>query len=253
MRSKLMILAIAVVLGVLAVFFGGRYLHSAEAKIVAGAEPVTVLVAVRDVPAGTPADQVVAQEYAVAKQVPRQYVADGAIATVKSIEGKVLAVPLTRGEQLTSSRFKIAEDVGLSYSLPEGYVAISVPDNPARGVSGFISPGDYVMVISSFDPGELEEAVSKILIKKAKVLATGTQTMATAAPEEDEEQQSGGMLGEADTGTTTVQTLTLAVTPVDAERLVFAQEVGQVWYTLLSSNSIEVPDTAGETFPPVLR
>lgn len=253
MRSKVVLVGVAVVLGLLAVLFGGRYLESAKADIVAGVQPVKVLVATRDVPVGTTAEQLLAQDFAVEKEVPRQYVAEGAVGSITSIKGKVLAAPLSRGEQLTSSRFKVAEDVGLAYSLPEGYVAISVPDNPARGVSGFISPGDYVMVISSFDPGELNEAVSKILIKKAKVLATGTQTIAAVdTGEEKKDEGGGGMLGQSNTGTT-IQTLTLAVTPVDAERLVFAQEVGQVWYTLLSSSSIEVPDTAGEMFPPVLR
>lgn len=251
MRSKILILSVAVVLGLLAVLFGARYLESAKADIASGVEPVLVLVATRDVPAGTPAEDLLDQDFASEKEVPRQYVADGAISSLGSIKGKVLSVPLTRGEQLTSSRFKVAEEVGLNYAVPEGYVAISVPDNPARGVSGFIKPGDYVMVISSFDPGELDEAVSKILIKKARVLATGKQTSQTVTPDEDEET-GGGMLG-GTTETATVQTLTLAVTPVDAERLVFAQEVGSVWYTLLSSSSVDVPDTAGEKYPPVLR
>jgi pilus assembly protein CpaB len=252
MRSKLTILIVAVVLGLLAVFFGARYLESAKADIVAGAEPVVVLVATRDVPAGTPAELLLEQEYAEEREVPRQYVADGAVSRLTSIKGKVVAVPLTRGEQLTSGRFNLAEEVGLAYALPEGYVAISVPDNPARGVSGFISPGDYVMVISSFDPGDLEAAVSKILIKKARVLATGTETSQTVSPEGAQEQ-SGGLMNNGSAAAGTVQTLTLAVTPIDAERLVFAQEVGSVWYTLLSSSTMTVPDTAGEMFPPVLR
>lgn len=253
MRSKMLILTVAVVLGLLAVLFGARYLESARADIAAAAEPVMVLVATRDVPAGTPTEQLLDQEYAEEKEIPRQYVADGAISSLSSIKGKVLAVPLTRGEQLTTSRFKLAEEVGLAYALPEGYVAISVPDNPARGVSGFIAPGDYVMVICSFDPGEIEEAVSKILIKKARVLATGTETSQTVSPSASQQAEGGGMLGSSGSTSSGVQTLTLALTPVDAERLVFAQEVGSVWYTLLSSSSVAVPDTAGETFPPVLR
>lgn len=250
MRSKVIMLAVAVVLGLVAVLFGARYLDSAKAEIASGAEPVLVLVATRDVPAGTPVEQLLDQQFAEEREVPRMYVADGAISAVSSIKGRVLAVPLTRGEQLTSSRFKVAEEVGLAYALPEGYVAISVPDNPARGVSGFISPGDYVMVICSFDPGELDEAVSKILIKKARVLATGTETSQTVSPQDANEQD--GMLANSGGGAG-VQTLTLSVTPVDAERLVFAQEVGSVWYTLLSSSSTIVPDTAGEKYPPVLR
>lgn len=252
MRSKMFILAVAVVLGLLAVFVGARYLDSARAEIAAESEPTRVLVATRDVPAGTPAEELIGEGFAEEVEVPRRYVADGAISSPASIEGRVLSVSLTRGEQLTLSRFKVAEEVGMAYALPEGYVAISVPDNPARGVSGFISPGDYVMVIASFDPGGLEEAVTKTLIKKARVLATGTETSQTVTPGAAQQAQGGGIMGASSTGTG-VQTLTLAVTPIDAERLVFTQEVGSVWYTLLSSSSTTVPDTAGEKFPPVLR
>lgn len=243
MRSKILILAIAVVLGLVAAFFGAQYLNSARAKIAASAEPVRVLVATRDVPQGTAGSDLLKDQFVEEREVPRQYVADGAISSTSSIEDKVLAVALTQGEQLTASRFVMAEEVGLAYALPEGYVAISVPDNPSRGVSGFIMPGDYVMVISSFDPGGLEQAITKTLIKKARVLASGietSQTVTTAA-------------GQANADVEPVPTLTLALTPVDAERLVFAQESGSVWYTLLSSSTAIIPDTAGEMFPQVLR
>lgn len=254
MRSRMIILAVAVVLGILAAFFGARYLSSARADITAEAEPVRVLVAAKDVPAGTAADDLIRQEFVKEMKVPRRYVTDGAISSVASIEGKVLAVQLTKGEQLTAARFKLAEEVGLSYSLPEGQVAISVPDNPSRGVSGFISPGDYVMVISSFDPGTLEEAVTKTLIKKARVLATGTETSQTVSPSAAPREKQGSLLQSSSSGSSgTIQTLTLAVSPTDAERLAFAQEFGTVWYTLLSSGTTNIPDTAGEKFPPVLR
>lgn len=255
MRTKIIILVVAVALGLLSAFFVARYLSDARAEILAQAEPVRVLVAARDIAAGTTAAEITRGNYVEEREIPRQYVADGAISSLGSIEGKVLAVPLTRGEQLTAARFRIPEDVGLAYAIPEGYVAVSVPDNPARGVSGFVKPGDYVMVITSFEPeGGLEDAITKTLIKKARVLATGTETSQTVTPATQQEQQQGGLLnrasGAAGSG---VQTLTLAVTPVDAERLVFAQEVGSVWYALIASSSTTVPDTEGEKFPQVLR
>ena len=250
MRTKVLIVVVAVVLGLLAAFFGARYLSSARTEIAKTAEPVKVLVATRDVPKGTPAEDLVGENFAEVREIPRQYVAEGAIASVSSIEGKVLAVALTRGEQVTGSRFIMAGDVGLSYVLPEGYVAVSVPDNPSRGVSGFVKPGDYVMVISSFDPGGVEEAVTKVLIKKARVLATGTETVDAAG---ETSGDSKAVSGAGEDAGTVVQTLTLAVTPVDAERLVFSQEVGSVWYALLSSSTAVIPDTAGERFGSVLR
>jgi pilus assembly protein CpaB len=255
MRSKIIILVVAVVLGLLSAFFVARYLDSARADIAAQAEPVRVLVATRDIPAGTTATEILSQDYSEEQLIPRQYVADGAISSSASIDGKVLAVPLTRGEQLTTARFKVAEEVGLSFALPEGYVAISVPDSESRGVSGFVSPGDYVMVIASFDSGGLDTAVTKTLISKARVLAAGTETSQTVAPAEQEQGAQGGLMnsGSAGSAGTGPATITLAVTPVDAERIVFAHEAGSVWYALLSSSTTTVPATTGEKYPQVLR
>lgn len=255
MRSKLIILVVAVVLGLLAALFVARYLDSARADLAAGAEPVTVLVATRDVAAGTAADEIIAEGYAEPREVPRQFVADGAVSSPVSIEGRVLATPLTRGEQLTAARFKVAVDAGLSYAIPEGYVALSVADAADRGVSGFPSPGDYVMVIASFDSDDLATATTKILVKKARVLAAGIETSGTVEPAAADQAQQSGMLSRqaGGRGDDSPKTLTLALTPVDAERVVFAQESGLVWYALLSSESTNVPDTEGETYPKVLR
>jgi len=254
MRSKILILVAAVVLGLLSAFFAARYLDSARSEIAAQAEPITVLVATRDVPTGTSAADIMSQGFVEERKVPRQYVAGGAISSPALIEGRVLAVPLTRGEQLTSARFKVAEEVGLSYAVPEGYVAISVPNSAARGVSGFISPGDHVMVIASFDSGDLKGAVTKTLISNARVLASGSETSQTVT-QAGQTQTGGGLLNARSSGTSDAGplTITLVVTPVDAERLIFAQEAGTVWYALLASTSTTVPSTAGEHFPQVLR
>lgn len=255
MRSKIIILVVAIVLGLLSAFFVAQYLESARSEIAAQAEPVRVLVATSDVAAGTTATDILSKEYAEERLVPRQYVADGAISSSASIEGKVLAVPLSRGEQLTAARFKVAEEVGLSFALPEGYVALSVPDSASRGVSGFVKPGDYVMVIASFDSGDLGTAITKTLINKARVLASGAETSQTVTPAAGEQSQQGGLIGGGDAGSsgTGPATITLAVTAVDAERIVFAQESGSVWYALLSSSSTTVPTTTGEKYPQVLR
>jgi pilus assembly protein CpaB len=257
MRSKIVILVLAVLLGVLAAVFAGRYLDSVRTEISAQAQPVRVLVATRDIPVGTTAAQILSQGYSGEQQYPRQYVADGAISSPTSIEGLVLAAPLTRGEQLTSLRFKVAEEVGLAYTIPEGFVAVSVPDDPSRGVSGFVTPGDYVMVIASFAPdGGLKSAITKTLISKARVLAAGADTSQTAPAADAQQTGGGGLLSGGKTsagGRTSMQTLTLAVTLDDAERLVFAQESGSVWYALLGSSSTNVPSTAGEQYPRVLR
>lgn len=257
MRSRIVILVVAVLLGILAAFFAARYLSSARADIRAQAEPVSVLVADRDLPAGMSAEEIIDKKYAKATEVPRQYVSDGAVSSAASIEGQVLVTPLSRGEQLTVSRFQLATDAGLAYSIPPGFVAVSVPDDPSRGVSGFVKPGDYVMVIASFQPGGgLEKAVTQTLLNKARVIATGTDTSQTVPADTSTESGGGGLIGRTSQGGgqgSNVKTLTLAVSPADAERIVFAQESGSVWYALIGATSTEVPPTAGQSYPAVIQ
>lgn len=243
MRSKILIIIVAVVLGLAAAFFGAQYLSGARAKIAAGAEPVKVLVATREIPQGTDAATLISAGFAEEREVPRQYVTDGAISTLESVSGKVTATAIARGEQLTSPRFTLAAELGLSFAIPDGYVAVSVPDNPTRAVSGFVTPGDYVMVMATFD---VDGLITRTLIKKARVIATGKETTQTATPEVDP------VTGEP-VQVEQVPTLTLALSPVDAERIVFAQEGGSVWYALISSEQTVIPDTKGERYPGVMR
>ena len=109
-----------------------------------------------------------------------------------------------------------------------------------------MTPGDYIMVLATFDEGSLKGIVTKTLIKKARVIATGKETTQTAVPKTDP------VTGEP-VETEQVPTLTLALSPVDAERIVFAQEAGSVWYALISSDQTVIPDTAGERYPGVMR
>lgn len=246
MRSKILIIVIAIVLGLGAAFLGAQYLSGARAKIAEGAEPVKVLVALREIPQGTAAETLVSGGFAEEREIPRQYVTDGAISSLESVAGKVTAASIARGEQLTNPRFTLAAELGLSFALPDGYVAVSVPDNPTRAVSGFVTPGDYIMVLATFDEGSLEGVVTKTLIKKARVIATGKETTQTATPKTDP------VTGEP-VQVEQVPTLTLALSPVDAERIVFAQEAGSVWYALISSEQTVIPDTSGERYPGVMR
>ena len=145
MRSRVLTLIVAIVVALLAGVFAARYLSSAKAQIQAQGQPVTVLVAKQDVPAGVTADELLDKRYADLRQVPRQYVTDDAVSSSAGIRGQVLAVPLSRGEQLTTAQFKLAEEAGLAYSVPEGYVAVSITKDAASGVSSFLKPGDQVM------------------------------------------------------------------------------------------------------------
>jgi len=256
MRSKTFILILAIALGLLAAFVALRYINGARAQVEAEDRPVDVLVAQQDLPAGMTAEELASQEYVVLVSVPRRYVSDGAVSSTAAIAGKVLTAPLSRGEQITGSRFSLPAAAGLSFAVPQDYVAIAMPNTASRGVAGLLRPGDSVAVYATFEPdGGLQAAVTKLILRKARVLAVGTTiTPAEQAPAEDEEPAGARLGAPARAQDEDVAgTVTLALSPSDAEKLVFATEEGQVWLALIGSGSTEIPPTTGQQFPGVIE
>ena len=257
MRSKPLILVLAIAVGLLAAFLALRYINGARAEVEATDQPVEVLVAQQDLPAGITAEELANEKYVALVRVPRRYVADGAISSDAAIAGKVLTAPLSRGEQITNSRFSLPAAAGLAFAVPADYVAVAMPNTDSRGVAGLLRPGDTVAVYATFEPeGGLGEAVTKLMLRKARVLAVGTATTPAEAQSAEETQPATGArfsnAGSAQ-DSKLAETVTLALSPADAEKLVFANEEGRVWLALVGSGTTEVPPTPGQQFPQVIK
>lgn len=251
MRSRLLILVVAIALGLLAAVLTGRYLATLERGVAAEDEPIEVLVAQEALERGAAADQLIADGLIVRESIPRRYVADGAVSAVAAIEGKVLAEHISKGEQITEVRFKFPAEAGLAHGIPEDHVAVSIPNNAVKGVAGLVKPGDFVMAVVTFDPGPEGEAVSRVLLPKARVLAIGAAVGTEPEPAAGEGGVLGGQTGRA-AEPVAPSTITLALPPADVERLVFAEEKGAVWLALIGSATAEVPATQGQTLRSVL-
>lgn len=246
MRHRGLILAAAVVLGVIAAILAAQYLKSASARLAREAEPVEVLVAVKAAPRGASAEELARSKALETRAIPRRYVAEGAVSSLAAIEGQVLAVDVGAGEQITRSKFAYATEAGIAYSIPEGLVAVSIPADDVTCVSGSLKPGDTVMVVATFDPGpDGKQPETRVLLPKAKVLAVNGRLV----PEQAGQQQAGRGLASSSErgGSGAVPTVTLALTPADVVKLVFAQEQGSVWLSLLPPTATEAPAASGRT------
>jgi len=254
MKSKVLILVLALVMGAVATFFAINYLNSATRRLEADAEPVEVLVAAEDIPRGMSAEELIEKKLIVTEEIPRMYVSSGAVSSVGSIEGQVVSSPLSKGEQVTLTRFQYSAQAGLSYGVPEGFVAVAIPSDAVKGVAGLLKPNDTVMVAATFKPGPNgEEALTKVLLPKARVLAVGTSVGAEA---QDEEIKTTGVLGgnsSSNDEEKIASTVTLALTPADLEKLIYAEEQGSVWLALLPATATEIPATAGRSLATVYQ
>lgn len=155
------------------------------------------------------------------KRVPLEYIHPDAIEDESYSIGFITSAPIYQGEQVLRSRLVGAEDTkeGLAYKVPKGYRAMAIQINEVSGVGYNIRPGDRVDVMATFDfkiqEQNREITQTSLILQNLKVLA-----MARNMNAED-------IQGE-------VNTVTLAVSPMEARLLVQATERGSIRLLLRS-------------------
>lgn len=252
MKSRLAMVLIAIILGLVAAYGVVVYVRSIKSQVQEQHKTVKVLVAEEDIPLGVEIKDITKKKLASFKEIPKKYVVSGAITSSQNIDGRVLAIPVNRGEQLTSDKFKYDTQAGLSFAIPKDYVAISIAVDEVKGVSGMIKAGDSVAIIATFSDsggGQEKTEMTKILLPKVRVLAVGN----TIAPTKGRAEEKKSLISGGGSGQSMKQTVTLSLSPADAEKLVFAEEKGRVWLTLLPTSEVAPVSTAGQTIETVFK
>lgn len=223
MRNKrfFIVLAGALLFGLLAAVSVSRYLSSAQAYT---KNLNSVAVAKVAIPLGTK----IVPEQIMVVQFPKESIPDGAFDSPEKLAGRVAVVNIAPREPVTESRLAPEGAAGgLSAVIPEGYRAMTVKVDDVVGISGFIMPGTLVDVVVVIDPAEkagMQDPISKIVLQNIKVLANGVNI---DQPEDQREANS-------------VKAVTLLVTPEQAEKLALASSEGKL--QLVMRNSIDQGD-----------
>lgn len=223
MRNKrfFIVLAGALMFGVLAAVSVSRYLSSAQAYT---KNMTKVAVAKVAIPLGSK----IVPEQIMVVQFPKESTPDGAFDSPEKLAGRVAVVNIAAREPITESRLAAeGTAAGLAAVIPEGYRAMTVKVDDAAGISGFIMPGTMVDVVVTIDPREgsgMQDPISKIVLQNIKVLANGQNI---DKPENEREAN-------------TVKAVTLQVTPEQAEKLALASTEGKL--QLVMRNQIDQND-----------
>jgi Flp pilus assembly protein CpaB len=203
--------AAAVLAGIFILVYLNRYRHSVKAE---GA-PVTVLVAKRLIPKGTPG-AALSSAYFARTTVRQSQLLDGAFSDAGTLRGRVAAQDVLSGQQLTAGDFTTSA-TSLASGLSGTQRAIDVPLDPAHGMIGHIEAGDRVDVFVGFNvtvPGSGQGyPVSRLLVQGVPVIDVG--------------QKAGG-LGTANTTTN----VSLRVNDTQAAAITYASDNGKVWLAL---------------------
>jgi pilus assembly protein CpaB len=219
MRDKI-ILVVAIVLMVLAFWMTGQYLRNERAELYKGAEKVKILVADRHLLAGT----VLEIEDLAQKSVFKTAVGENVFRPedLNRVLGKKLRYSLKKRDPLWWSHVEMPERgrTGLAPMIRPGLRAVSISVGGAQAVSGLVQPNDRVDILGTFsfparDGSADMETVTLTVLQDVSVLATGRQLarqdLTTGAPSLPH--------------SSSYSTVTLEVSPREAELLVFAQTV----------------------------
>ncbi|MFC7401052.1 Flp pilus assembly protein CpaB [Citricoccus sp. GCM10030269] len=254
MKKRIIGGIVAVLLAAIGTYVILAYVTGAERRALGEAEPTSVFVVSKQVPAGTPGEQL--GEFVEVTEVPAKVVPEGSVRDLTEVTGQVAAVDLQPGEQVLAARFADPADLEeqRQVDVPEGMQEVTMALGSNRVVGGQVQPGDLVGIFFSFDPGTPEsdsDPVSQLALHQ--VLVTQVQGVpAQSAPAEGAEQEgaaegAGGTAPQAPPVPQDSVLVTVAVDTADAERIVYAQEFGLTWL------SLQPEGTPSESSRPVTR
>ena len=179
-------IGIAVILAALAGLLTIFYVANYKRHVQHGESKVSVLVAARDIPAGTSGSEVAEQHYLTPATVARRSVVPGAISNSDQLQSLVVTQQIYRGEQVTTRRFGTQTQLGIRAQLKGGERAIQLEGTGNELLAGTLQAGDHVDVVANWGyPTEGGPHVSKVIVRNLLVLTPPGGSASTKVGESD--------------------------------------------------------------------
>jgi len=227
-RNRIMVVVgIALLLALLASVGAYKFL-SGQSRVAEQArlQTVGIVVAMVEIPLGSTINP---NQVAVSPWPKESYPKD-AIADPKVVVGRIALRDFTRGEPVVESKLvPVNKSTGLlSLKIPSGMRGFSVKVNEVVGVGGFIVPDSRVDVVVTTSPSQSsQEKIAKIVLEDIRVLAVGQ------------------VIEQKENKPVTVNTVTLALLPEEAEKLALASNDGIIQLVMRNFTDNVVVTTGG--------
>jgi pilus assembly protein CpaB len=260
MTRRIIGVVLAIVLAVIGTGAILLYVNSARNTVANGQRAVHILVAKDRIPAGTSGDRIRSQGLAEDLVVPASTVPADALGKLPNeLDKLVITADVQARQVLLRGMFGQATKLSGGLDIPEGTVALSVAINVNQQVGGFVRPGSQVAIFDTYgvdDGGKVTgitsnangaKATTRVLLPRVEVIAVGVfgangvtsnqvQVNGDKTNNGNQNQNSGGQI-----------VVTVAVTQVDAERLILASQTGTLYFALLTDSSNVKPDPGVDT------
>lgn len=214
MGKGILMLLVSVGAGAAGVYQSQQYIENQVARhtvenTVEEVQKLTVVVPARSLRRG----DVIVETDLQTRQIPVQYVDSNSVLTTnyQNAIGQRVDFDLDKGKPLLWAHLAGGLTPTFSAKVEPGLRAMTVRVDEINAISGFLQPGDRVDLLMSHGKSEDQRIVA--LMEMLKVIATGVETEA--------DKLSNG-------APRNFSTITVHVTPADAQRLTLAQQVGKL-------------------------
>lgn len=234
MRQKLLVVG-AIVFGLIAMFLTHRQINLERQRALKGLKKVRLIQVIESLSEGGTINEDSIRMVEVKRSGGRNLFYDEIPWSEKSsVIGEKVAVPLMRGKILRWGDLKGygAFRKELADQIPMQWRGVSIPVDNVSSVAGLVRPNDRVDILGTFrfpsrSGDEAFDTLTLTILQNVVILATGSETKYNRRS--DKRSRGYG-------------SVTLALTPKEAEMIVFASQKGILTLTLRNRRETEIED-----------
>jgi Flp pilus assembly protein CpaB len=178
-------IAVAVGLALVAVLLTTFYVANYKRHVRQSEATVTVFVAKRDIPQGTPGPDLVKHGWLVTSKVAQRNVVPGYISNTDQVRNLITRQDIYAGEQVSLRRFAGHAELGPRVQLHGTLRAISLPGTTDELLNGTLRNGDHVDVLANLKSGDCatcfaaRDVARNVLVLQAPTTSIGSKTTNT--------------------------------------------------------------------------
>jgi pilus assembly protein CpaB len=238
-RRKIMII-LAILLAFVGVGAVYSYLSGTDARVLAGKQPTSVLIVAKRIPAGTSVKDITDGGYIRHDSVPAAAKPAGALDQLSDATATDVALAdVPSGQVVVRDMFGKITPTTSGLTIPDGKLAVSITVSSSADVAGYVQPGSEIAIFDTYvllndkgapvgNRGNAEKPdnwATKLLLPRVTVLA-----VSQAAPTKDKVGPPADSL-----------LVTIAVSQIDAERVIHVTQTGVLYLALLTDRSKTAP------------
>jgi pilus assembly protein CpaB len=190
------------------------------------AETEKILVASQDIKVNEP----LSDKNVQLEDWPKERIPPDAVRDLKEVNGQRAGGNILVGEPIRKAKFAVDKRIE---EIPIGYRVVAVQADAVSATGNLLQPGDRVDVVVSIKiNGQTQNQIAKIILQNIGVFAINDQWR----PAEGKDKSDDSI---------TARTVSLLVTPDEAETIALASEMGHVRLVLRNPDDDQVAETSG--------